>query len=62
MADTAMKEPLQRVWVERDETCGTCGRAIQARDLAYTRDKKTFFCSVPCDLAHWNPSRQKGGF
>jgi formamidopyrimidine-DNA glycosylase len=56
-----MKEPLQRVWVERGVTCATCGRAIHERDLAYTRDRETFFCSVPCDHAHWNPPRPKGG-
>ncbi len=62
MSDHAMLEPLQRVWVERDERCETCGRTIQARDLAYTRDRKMFFCSVPCDHDHWNPPRPKGGF
>lgn len=55
-----MLQPLQRVWVEHDVKCQFCGRAIQARDLAYTRDKETFFCSVPCDHEHWNP-KPKGG-
>jgi lysyl-tRNA synthetase class I len=51
MADNAPLRPHEGIWTTQAEICAYCGRVIQARDRAYSRDKGvTFVCSLACDL------------